>query len=144
MKGDMDYRAVEGGREFVARLSHDGDWRDQIESFADVEAIDAAFFYGLGAVKDATLLFYAHDEQEYHPVSFDEPLEVTASVGNISELNGERFAHTHMTLSREDGTTLAGHLDSATVFAGELYIREFDSEPVRVPDETTGLDLWEL
>lgn len=140
----MDYRALTGGREFVARLSHDEDWRAQIETFADEEAIDAAFFYGLGAVKDATLSFYDHDEQEYHSVSFDEPLEVTACLGNISDLYGERFAHTHMTLSREDGTTLAGHLDSATVFAGELYIREFQTELERKGDETTGLDLWEL
>ncbi|WP_254839279.1 PPC domain-containing DNA-binding protein [Natronomonas marina] len=140
----MDYRRVEGDREYVARLEHGRDWREQIETFADAEGIDAAFFFGLGAVQDATLFFYEQREQEYYPVEFDEPFEVTAAVGNVSHLEGERFAHTHVTLSREDGSTVGGHLDSATTFAGELYLREFDTHLEREHDETTDLDLWPL
>ncbi len=140
----MDYREVEGAREFVARLEHGGDWRAQIEAFAEEQDIDAAFFYGLGAVQDATLMFYDQDDKEYEPIEFDEPLEVTPAVGNISWLGDERFAHTHMTLSRDDGSVIAGHLDSATVFAGELYIREFETTLERAHDETTDLDLWPL
>lgn len=140
----MDYREVEGKREFVARLDHGKDWRGQIEAFAEAEGIDAAFFYGLGAVTDATLLFYDQDEQEYDDIEFDEPFEMTPAVGNISLLDGERFAHTHAVLSREDGSTVAGHLDTATVFAGEVYVREFDTHLERHHDEVTDLDLWEL
>ena len=140
----MDYQRVEGGREYVARLKHGRDWRGQIEAFADREGIDAAFFFGLGAVEDATLLFYDQDTREYDPVEFDEPFEVTAAVGNVSRLEDERFAHTHVTLSREDGTALGGHLDSATTFAGELYVREFDARLEREHDDATDLDLWPL
>jgi predicted DNA-binding protein with PD1-like motif len=140
----MDYQRVEGGREYVARLEHGRDWREQIEAFADAEGVDAAFFFGLGAVQDATLLFYDQDTQEYDPVEFDEPFEVTAAVGNVSRLEDERFAHTHVTLSREDGTALGGHLDAATTFAGELYLREFDARLERAHDPVTDLDLWPL
>jgi predicted DNA-binding protein with PD1-like motif len=155
----MDYQEVEGAREYVARLENGRDWRGQIEDFADEEGIDAAFFIGLGAVEDAVLNFYDQDEQEYYDVEFDEPFEVTPAVGNISWLDseeprssesrtepdgGERFAHTHMTLSREDGSTVAGHLDSATTFAGELYVREFDTTLERAHDDVTDLDLWPL
>jgi predicted DNA-binding protein with PD1-like motif len=140
----MDYREVEGAREYVARLEHGRGWREQIEAFADDEGIDAAFFIGLGAVQDATLLFYDQDDQEYYDVEFDEPFEVVPAVGNISWLYEDRFAHTHMTLSREDGSVVAGHLDEATTFAGELYVREFDTELDREHDETTDLDLWPL
>ena len=140
----MDYREVEGGREFVARLEHGRDWREQIEAFAAEEDIDAAFYFGLGAVQDDELYFYDQDEQEYYPVTFDEPFEVAACVGNVSHLEGERFAHTHALLTREDGTALGGHLNSATTFAGELYVREFDTHLEREHDETTDLDLWPL
>ncbi|WP_336001296.1 PPC domain-containing DNA-binding protein [Halorientalis halophila] len=140
----MDYLEVEGAREYVARLDHGADWRGQIEAFADDEGIDAAFFYGLGAVQDARLMFYDQDDQEYEPIEFDEPLEVVPAVGNVSWLEGERFAHTHVTLSRADGSVVAGHLDSATTFAGELYVREFDAKLERAHDETTDLDLWPL
>ncbi|WP_435196934.1 PPC domain-containing DNA-binding protein [Natronomonas sp. EA1] len=140
----MDYREVTGGREFVARLDHGRDWREQIEAFAADEGIDAAFFFGLGAVQDAELYFYDQDEKTYFPETFEEPLEVAACVGNVSHLEGERFAHTHAVLSRADGTALAGHLNRATTFAGELYLREFDTELERAHDETTELDLWPL
>lgn len=140
----MDYRQVEGAREYVARLEHGRDWRGQIEEFAEAEGIEAAFFYGLGAVQDAVLFFYDQNVKEYGATEFDEPFEMTPAVGNISLLDGEPFAHTHAVLSRADGTTVAGHLDSATTFAGELYIREFDATLEREHDEVTELDLWQL
>jgi len=140
----MDYQEVEGAREYVARLEHGRDWRGQIEDFAAEEGIDAAFFFGLGAVQDAVLYFYDQDTQEYEAIEFDEPFEVAPAVGNVSWLEGERFAHTHVALSREDGSTVAGHLDSATTFAGELYVREFDAELEREHDDVTDLDLWPL
>jgi predicted DNA-binding protein with PD1-like motif len=140
----MDYEEVEGAREYVARLDHGRDWRGQIEEFAEDEGIDAAFFYGLGAVQDAELFFYDQDEQVYDSIVFDEPFEMTPAVGNISWLDDERFAHTHATLSREDGSVVAGHLESATTFAGELYVREFDTTLEREHDPVTDLDLWSI
>jgi predicted DNA-binding protein with PD1-like motif len=140
----MDYTEVEDAREYVARLEHGQDWRGQIESFAAEEGIDAAFFFGLGAVQDARLMFYDQDEMAYEPVEFDEPLEVVPAVGNVSWIDGERFAHTHVALSRADGTTVAGHLDAATTFAGELYVRAFDTRLEREYDPVTELDLWPL
>ena len=138
----MNYREVSGDREFVARLAHGADWREEIESLADEESIDAAWFVAMGAVQDATVWFYDQSELEYREVEFDEPLEVAACVGNVSWLDGERFAHTHAVLSRRSGQTLAGHLDSATVFAGELYVRSFEDELEREHHEPTDLDLW--
>ncbi|MCU4718886.1 PPC domain-containing DNA-binding protein [Halapricum hydrolyticum] len=140
----MDYREVEGTREFVARLAHGEDWRAQIEDFARAEKIEAAFFLGLGAVQDAELWYYDQTDQEYAPIEFDEPLEVASCVGNVSLLEDEPFAHTHAVLSRADGSTVSGHLDSATVFAGELYVRAFEEPLERAHDETTDLDLWPL
>ncbi|MFC7009028.1 PPC domain-containing DNA-binding protein [Halalkalicoccus salilacus] len=138
----MHYREVETTREFVASMETGADWREEIESLADEQEIDAGFFYALGAVQDAEFWFYDQRQKEYEPVVFEEPLEVAACVGNVSWLDGERFAHTHAVLSRPSGQALAGHLNSATVFSGECHLREFDTELVRERDETTELDLW--
>ncbi|PSP79372.1 DNA-binding protein [Halobacteriales archaeon QS_1_68_20] len=138
----MHYREVEGTREFVCRLETGRDWRGEIERLADEEGIDAAFFFGLGAVMDAEVWFYDQDDKEYREVVFDEPLEVATSVGNVSMLDGERFAHTHAVLSRRSSQALAGHLNAGTVFAGEVYVRAFDTDLQREYDETTELDLW--
>ncbi|WP_049901576.1 PPC domain-containing DNA-binding protein [Halococcus agarilyticus] len=138
----MDYQALDAGREFVARLDTGADWRSEIEALAADAGVDAGFFFGLGAVQDAELYFYDQDEKEYDAIEFDEPLEVAACVGNVSWLDGERFAHTHAVCSREDGSTVAGHLNAGTVFAGEIYLREFDAHLEREHDPTTDLDLW--
>lgn len=138
----MDYRAVESAGEYVARLETGADWRTEIESLAAAVDAEAAWFSALGAVQDAEIWFYDQDSLTYEPVTFDEPLEVASCVGNVSLLEGERFAHTHAVLSRPDGETLAGHLNAATVFAGEVYLRAFEQPLERAHDETTDLDLW--
>ncbi|MFC3477754.1 PPC domain-containing DNA-binding protein [Halobacterium litoreum] len=138
----MNVREVSGGREYVVRLDHGADWREELESLAEEDDITAAWFVGMGAVQDAELWYYDQDDFEYKSAQFDEPLEVASCVGNISLLDGEPFAHTHVTLSRRSGQALAGHLDRATVFAGELYVRELDTDLERAHDDATDLDLW--
>ena len=143
MDTSMRYKEFEGGREYLVRLENGRDWRAQIEEFADEEGIDAGWFNGMGACKDATIWFYDQETKEYLPKEFDEPFEVAMAVGNVSFLDGERFAHTHVLLTREDGSTVGGHLDSATAFAGEVYVRELEGRVEREHDsEVTDLDLW--
>ena len=140
----MNYREVESTAAYVARLKTGADWRGEIEALADDVEAEAAWFTALGAVQDAELWFYDQDDQEYAPIAFDEPLEVASCVGNVSWLDGERFAHTHAVLSRPDGETVAGHLNEATVFAGEVYMRVFADRLERAHDAETDLDLWPL
>lgn len=138
----MDYRELSPDREFLARLETGADWREEIESLAVKEEVDAAWFNAMGAVQDAVVWFYDQQEGEYESVEFEEPLEVAACVGNVSVLDGERFAHTHAVLSRPSGQALAGHLDAGTVFAGEVYMRTFEEPLERTHHEETDLDLW--
>ncbi|AFZ72659.1 PPC domain-containing DNA-binding protein [Natronobacterium gregoryi] len=152
----MHYREVETAREYVARLETGADWRAEIEALAEAVEADAAWFTALGAVQDAELWFYEQDDCEYYPIELEEPLEVASCVGNVSLLDGEeqsssssrtqsdddRFAHTHAVLSDAEGTTYAGHLNEATVWAGELHMRVFEESLEREYDETTDLDLW--
>ncbi|WP_411964970.1 PPC domain-containing DNA-binding protein [Haloferax sp. YSMS24] len=138
----MNARAVTVSEEYLARLEHGADWREEIEEFCARKGIESAWFNAMGAVQDAEIWFYDQDDQEYQSVTFDEPLEVAACVGNVSLLDGEPFAHTHAVLSRRSGQSLAGHLDSATVFAGEVNLRVFDEPLERAHDEVTDLDLW--
>ena len=138
----MHYREVDASREFLLRLETGADWRTEIEEFAALEEIDAAWFQAMGAVQDAEVWFYDQEDLEYRSVTFDEPLEMAACVGNVAYLDGERFAHTHAVLSRPSGQSLAGHLNAATVFAGEVHLRAFDEPLERERDDVTDLDLW--
>jgi predicted DNA-binding protein with PD1-like motif len=138
----MRTREITTTDEYLVRLEHGGDWRAQIEEFAVDNEVEAGWFHGMGAVFDADLLYYDFDDKEYRSHEFDGGLEVSACVGNVSDLDGEPFAHTHVVLGLEDGSTVSGHLDAAEVFAGEVYLRAFEEPLVREFDGTTGLDLW--
>lgn len=138
----MDYREVSPDREVMARLEHGADWREELESLARSIDAEAAWFRAMGAVQNAEIWFYDQEALEYEAVYFDEPLEVAACLGNVSWLDEERFAHTHAVLSRPSGQTLAGHLNRATVFAGEVHMRSFEEPLSRHHDADTDLDLW--
>lgn len=138
----MNYREVEGDAQYLARLDHGADWRSEIEALAAECDVDAGWFTAMGAVKDAELWYYDQDDLEYDAIQFDEPLEVAACVGNISFLDGDRFAHTHAVLSRRSGQTVAGHLNRGTVFAGEVHLQTFTDRLERTHHEPTDLDLW--
>jgi len=118
------------------------DWRAEIETLAREENVETGWFNAMGAVQNAEIWFYDQTTEEYRPVSFEELLEVAACVGNVALLGDDVFAHTHAVLSRSSGETVAGHLDSATVFAGEVSLQVFEESLVREYDDRTGLDLW--
>ncbi|OYR85992.1 DNA-binding protein [Halorubrum sp. E3] len=126
----MYHREVEPTAEYVARFETGADWREEIESLAREEDVEAGWFTALGAVQDADVWFYDQEETEYRSVTFDEPLEVAACVGNISLLEGDVFAHTHAVLSRP------------SAWAGECHLRAFAEPLERSHDEATDLDLW--
>jgi hypothetical protein len=138
----MHSRELSVRSEYVVSLEHGADWREEIEAFAAREGVESAWFNGMGAVSDAEVWFYDLEAKEYRSVEFDEALEVAACVGNVALLEGEPFAHTHAVLSRESGQALGGHLNAATVFAGEVYLRAFEEPLVRERDPVTDLDLW--
>ncbi|MFW6448832.1 MAG: PPC domain-containing DNA-binding protein [Halobacteriota archaeon] len=140
----MRYREVRADATYVIRLSNGDDWRAQIERLAEVEGVEAGWFVGLGAVRRAELWYYDQSAGRYRPFEVGEPMEVAACVGNISLLDGDPFAHTHAVLSDPDGRTVAGHLDAAEVFAGEVIVWSFERPLERVPDAETDLDLWDL
>jgi hypothetical protein len=138
----MHHRELQVDADYLLRLDHGADWREELEAFAARHGIEAAWFSGMGAVQDADVWYYDQSATEYRSVTFDEPLEVAACVGNVSLLDGEPFAHTHAVLSRESGQALAGHLDAATVFAGEVRLEAFAEPLTREHDDATDLDLW--
>jgi len=64
--------------------------------------------------------------------------------GSSAEESAQLSARTRVVLSRPSGQALAGVLERATVFGGEVYLKAF-AEPVsREPDAATDMDLLSL
>ena len=115
-----------------------------LEAFVEDHSITTAWISYLGAVQTAALRYYDQNEQEYCDFHIHQHLEVVSGTGNVSELDGRPFIHTHAVLADSTGRAFGGHINhGCEVWALEVKIEEYDGEPpVRLFDETTGLSLW--
>jgi hypothetical protein len=131
---------------FLERLPHDADLLSATRDCFARHNMRMGAFMAIGAVKRARISFYDQAKKVYGEEAIDQPAEILSCIGNISELDGEVFAHAHVVLSLADGTTRGGHLLEGTpVFAGELFGFALDGEQLqRAYDPVTGLKLWKL
>jgi predicted DNA-binding protein with PD1-like motif len=141
-----EYHEIVQSRTFMGRLPLDGDLLESLTEVAKTHNVKLGWVQALGAVRKAKLGYYDQSTREYGFTEYDEPMEICNLVGNVSLKDGEPICHIHVTLSREDGTCVGGHLAPGTViFACEFKMTELEGpEYVRGFDEPTGLPLWEL
>lgn len=144
----MELRSVETVGEYVGTMQAGEDWKAELVAMATAAEADAAWFSAIGGVTDAEMSFYDQSAQSYGPTTFDEPMEVAACTGNIARVDDEAdtlAAHVHAVLARSNGDLVAGHLNGATVFVGEVYLRTFETSLTREADATPVLqtdDHW--
>ena len=143
----MRYAVSSPNRRIIGRLEKGDDLVSTLVQLCRKENITAGEIRGLGAVTDLFVTEYDVGHQVYRdPIHRKEASEILTLYGNVSEKDGELFAHLHISASfMEDSKShlIAGHLTRATVFACEFVIDVFDDVSlVRNPDEPTGLFLW--
>lgn len=141
-------RRVDTAAEYVATLQAGEDWRAEIETVAEAVGADGAWFTAIGGVRDAEVWFYDQEELRYGPTYVEEPMEVASCIGNVAAVGTDgdpvRYAHTHAVLARPDGSVVAGHLNRATVFVGEVYMEVFDDgfDRKRAATPVLDTDAW--
>ncbi len=115
----------------------------EITKILKEKSIKAGLISGIGAVSRAKIGYYDQKNRQYMWKEFKESMEILSLKGNISIKENEPFAHLHIILSREDYSSIGGHLFEADVFAFEFEIIELDGEAYeRIFNEDTGLFLW--
>jgi uncharacterized protein len=141
----MGSRTFETGRVIVARLEHGSDLLLALTGLAREHGLDTAGVTAIGALSGARLAFYDQEAKSYGELAFAEPLEIAGCLGTVSRRDGDTAVHAHITLTREDGSAIGGHLVAGcTVFACEATLTELLGERLeRGYDETTGLPLWQ-
>ena len=129
----------------IARIDKGEEILEQLKAIAINENIKLASINAIGAVNDFTVGVYKTDEKKYCSNSFKGYYEITSLTGTISTMNGEYYAHLHMSAGNEKGAVFGGHLNRAVVSATcELVITIIDGKVDRVYDEETGLNVFEF
>ena len=139
----MDYRRF--GNTVIARFDKGEELLESLRAVAEKENIRLASVSALGAVDDFTVGVYKVDEQKYYSNSFAGWFEIVSLTGTISTMNGEYYAHLHMSCGNDRGEVFGGHLNRARISATcELVITVIDGTVERQKDEAVGLNVFKF
>jgi predicted DNA-binding protein with PD1-like motif len=113
-----------------------------LQRYASEHVTTSAFFHGLGAFREATVMWWNPESLQYEEIAVDEQVEVLSINGNLTRVRDGFKVHAHTVLGRRDGSTIGGHLKRGVVHPTlELHLALTDHPIHRERDETTGLDL---
>jgi hypothetical protein len=84
--------------------------------FAAAHPTEQAQLSGVGGVSKAVLAWYDPNARAFKQIVVNEKCEISGVTGTITtDAQGKPNVHLHLVLSRQDGSTVSGHLISATV-----------------------------
>ncbi|MDG7014280.1 MAG: DNA-binding protein [Nitrososphaerota archaeon] len=104
------------------------------------DGVSTALVTGLGGVREVRLAYYDRAAKKYEERTFQEQLELTSLVGNVTMRDGALFLHAHGTFARRDYTVIGGHVVSGVVSPLlEFVLTPAENAAVRELDESLGL-----
>ena len=137
----MEYRRF--GKTIVMRIDKGEEILTQLKAMALKENVQLASVRALGATNAFTVGVFKVDEKKYYANHFTGDFEIVSLTGTISTMNGEYYAHLHMSAGDEQGRVFGGHLNEAIISATcEMVIEVIDGQVDRVRDESVGLNLF--
>ena len=139
----MEYRKFDNT--IIARIDKGEEILAKIKELAEKEKIKLASVAALGAVCDFTVGVFDTMEKKYHSNSFQGPFEIVSLTGTVNTMNGEFYAHIHMSAGNSNGQVFGGHLNRAVVSATcEMVITVIGGRVDRYYDEDVGLNLFQF
>lgn len=137
----MDYRRF--GDTIVLRIDRGEEICETLKLLAEKEGVRLAEISALGAVNDFTVGVFKPEEKKYYANHFEGAFEIVSLTGTISTMNGEYYAHLHMSAGDDKGRVFGGHLNRAVISATcEMIIRVIDGRVERAFSEDVGLNLF--
>ena len=139
----MEYRRF--GKQIVARMDRGEEILEQLNAICLKEDVKLASISALGAVDDFTVGVYKVDEQKYYSNHFQGAYEIVSLTGTVNTMDGEYYAHLHMSAGNDKGEVFGGHLNRAVISATcEMVISVIDGEVDRVKDPVVGLNVYKF
>lgn len=115
---------------------------EDIVALASRERVSTALLTAIGGVSELTIAYFDREKKKYEDHSYQEQLEVTSLVGNITKKGGRPFLHAHGTFGRRDMSVIGGHVVSATIRPLlELVVTPTSNKALREFDEDLGLNV---
>ena len=137
------YQFVNKDGRYILSLDNHVSLMEALQAFCEERGILSGAISGLGAVSSATFRFLNPATKAYVDKTFEEQMELTSILGNISRKDGQVYLHVHVTASRSDYSCIGGHLLDARINgACELFVEDYGLSVGRHPDPETRLNLY--
>lgn len=139
----MEYKRFENT--IIARLDKGEEILEQLEKISRAEDIKLASVGALGAINDFTVGVFNTEEKKYYSNSFSGAFEIVSLTGTVSTMNGEYYAHLHMSAGDDKGAVFGGHLNRAVISATcEMVITVINGTVDRSFSDSVGLNLFDF
>ena len=139
----MEYRKY--GKRYVIRIDRGEEVITKLQELCEKEDIRLASIEGLGAADHVVVGLYNVEKKEYKKRVFDEEMEITSIIGNITMQGKKVYQHIHMTVCNADLQAFGGHLNECRISGTcELFLTVLDGQVGRKYDDVTGLNLFDF
>ena len=113
---------------------------EQLKIVCEAENVRLATISGLGSVNRAVTGIFDLAEKHFYATVLEEPMEIGALMGTVTNKDGDVYLHVHAVLGKKDGTAYTGHLKEGVVMAtAEIVIDLIEGEVGRRFVPETGL-----
>ena len=139
----MEYRKF--GKRYVVRIDRGEEVIAKLKELCEKEEISLASIEGLGAADHVVVGLYNVEKKEYKQRVFDEEMEITSIIGNITLQGKKVYQHIHITVCNADLQAFGGHLNECRISGTcELFLTVLDGQVGRKYDDVTGLNLFDF
>ncbi len=139
----MEYRKF--GKRYVIRIDRGEEVISKILELCEKEEIRLAAIEGLAAADHVVLGLYDVETKEFKKRTFDEAMEISSIIGNITMQGKKVYQHIHVTACNKDLQAFGGHLVECRVSGTcELFLTLAEGQVYRKYDEVTGLNLLDF
>ena len=136
----MDHKRFNNA--IVLRIDRGEEILEQLKAVCLKENVKLASVSGIGAINDLTSGVWDVERKKYFSNHFTGVYEVANLVGTITTMNGEYYAHIHISAGDSQGHMVGGHLNRAVVSAtSEIVLHLIDGTVEREFDPGVGLNL---
>lgn len=136
----MQYKRF--GDKIIVRIDKGEEITAQLRNVCLSEEVKLASVSALGAVGKFTVGVFNTREKTYKANDFSGDFEIVSLTGTVTAMNGEYYAHLHMSAGDASGRVFGGHLNAAVVSATcEMVIDVSEGEVERKFDGEIGLNL---
>ncbi len=133
------------GDTLAVRIDRGEEILEQMKIACTAESVRLAGVSAIGAVDRFTVGVYDVTNKTYRKNTYEGAYEIVSLLGNVSEMNGEYYAHLHMCAADASGACVGGHLNGAVVSATcEMLLSVLPGSADRFYDDITGLNLLKL